>query len=448
VQGALISSQDNRLFLETYLIDTTVTKKGKKVNDQSIDSNVLASRGHPLTLYPKQRENTWIWDHPVIETNSLSDNIELQKKYTIGHEIRMKKVKDGYWNAVYEIIDEGAKKLFKEYDGKTIPFYTSTGIIHSSVEDPLDIKNWKIIHNAIVSEPANGFEKAQAVDMCSGTELACQSILTASANTQIPFCVTAALGNYISSLASFTGSSLHYTMSSETTAQVSQGQTDVKSAINYNPGFTNTNAQTGTGSIPASLTPSMPDTSNVKQDAKTEQKEEVDYKALADQLKSELKQLKTEKEQKDNDNKTITERLASLERENSRNARKKPVFALLQQFPEAFPDVKTGHVNQQEYSKTVLEWIDKGYDDKTIQELLEAKVIKVKNVLQSKSNEQQLKQVYSSVTTPDVSYQSTQMTTASVSSDSSLPIWEQVFDLTNARIKNAAERYQKSGGSY
>ncbi len=163
MQGALITSQDNRLFLETYLIDTTVTKKGKKVNEQTIDSNVLASRGHPLTLYPKQRDDKWIWDHPVIETNSLSDNIELQKKYTIGHEIRMKKVKDGYWNAVYEITDEGAKKLFKEYDGKTIPFYTSTGIIHSSTEDPLDIKNWKIIHNAIVSEPANGFEKAQAV---------------------------------------------------------------------------------------------------------------------------------------------------------------------------------------------------------------------------------------------------------------------------------------------
>jgi hypothetical protein len=367
MQGALITSQDNRLFLETYLIDTTVTKKGKKVNDQSIDSNVLASRGHPLTLYPKQQSDKWIWDHPVIETNSLSDNIELQKKYTIGHEIRMKKVRDGYWNAVYEITDEGAKKLFAQYENQTIPFYTSTGIIHSSVEDPLDIKNWKIIHNAIVSEPANGFEKAQAVDMCSGTELTCQSILTASTNDKIPFCVTAALGNYISSLASFSGSSVYYTMSSETsTAQVSQGQTDVKTgAINYNPGFSATNAQTGTGSIPASLTPSMPDPSNTKQDAtsKTEQKEEVDYKALADQLKSELKQLKSEKEQKDNDNKTITERLASLERENSRNARKNQVFAILQQFPEAFTDVKTGHVNQQEYSKTVLEWIDKGYDD-------------------------------------------------------------------------------------
>ncbi len=242
-------------------------------------------------------------------------------------------------------------------------------------------------------------------------------------------------------------------MSSETsTAQISQGQTEVKSgAINYNPGFSGTNAQTGTGSIPASLTPSMPDQSNVKQDAKTEQKEEVDYKALADQLKSELKQLKTEKEQKDNDNKTITERLASLERENSRNARKNQVFAILQKFPEAFTDVKTGQTNQQEYSKTVLEWIDKGYDDKTIQELLEAKVIKVKHVLQSQQKNDGLKQVYSSVTTPDTgsSYQSTQMTTASVdSSDSSLPIWERVFDLTNARIKNAAERYQKNGGGY
>lgn len=451
MQGALITNHDSRLYLETYLIDTSVTKKSKKVNDSTIDNNVLKSRGHALTLYPRQHsDNNWIWDHPVIETNSLTDNIELQKKYTIGHEIKLKKVKDGYWNAVYEITDAGAKKLLGQYEGKTIPFFTSTGIIHNSSEDPLDIKDWRIIHNAIVSEPANGFEKAAMVDMCSGTEQTCQSILTASVtNTAFSFCTASALSNYISSLASLSGSFPYYTMSSETpTAQVSSGQnTESKSgAITYNPGFTGVNAQTGIGTIPNSLTPSNPPEQFTQQqkEQKTEEKAEVDYKSLADQLKTELKQLKSEKEAKDTENKTVTERLANLERENSRNSRKSQVLTILQQYPEAFHDVTTGQINQQEYSKTVLEWIDKGYDDKTIQELLEAKVIKVKNAT-SKNNDQ-LKQVYSSITTPD--FQTTTMTTASVSNDtdSSLPIWEKVFDLTNARIKNAAEKYQKIGG--
>ena len=451
MQGALITSENSRLYLETYLIDTSVTKKSKKVNETTIDNNVLKSRGHALTLYPRQHDkNNWIWDHPVIETNSLTDNLELQKKYTIGHEIKIKKVKDGYWNAVYEITDAGAKKLLGQYEGKTIPFYTSTGIIHNSSENPLDIKDWRIIHNAIVSQPANGFEKAAMVDMCSGTEQTCQAILTASITHDIPFCTNAALQNYISSLASLSGSFPYYTMSSETpTAQVSQGNTEAKSgAITYNPGFTDVNAQTGIGTIPNSLTPSNPPAQYTqKQEQKAEEKAEVDYKSLADQLKSELKQLKSEKEAKETENKTVTERLANLERENSRNSRKSQVLTILQQYPEAFHDVTSGQINQQEYSKTVLEWIDKGYDDKTIQELLEAKVIKVKSVLaQSKSNDQ-LKQVYSSMTTPDNGYQTTTMTTASTSNeDSSLPIWEKVFDLTNARIRNAAEKYQKIGG--
>lgn len=452
MQGAVITTQDSKLYLETYLIDTSITKKNKKVSEQTIDDNVQKSRGHSLTLFPKAIDNkTWIWDHPVLETNSLDENIELQKKYTIGHEISLKKVKDGYWNAVYEITDEGAKQLLKQYEGKTIPFYTSTGIIHNSTENPLDIKDWRIIHNAIVSEPANGFEKAAVVNMCAGTEQSCQAILTASlTHNDFNFCVTTALANYISSLSSSSSTFPYYTMSSESspTAQVSQGEKSGAN-INYNPGFTPTNAQTGQGSIP--ILPDSPPAQFAQHDeTKKTEGESTDYKALSEQLKSELKQLKTEKDQKETENKTVTDRLANLERENSRNSRKNQVFAILQQYPEAFVDIKTGNVNQQDYSKTVLEWIDKGFDDKTIGELLEAKVIKVKSVLQAKN--EHLKQVYSSVTTPDDNtnpgYQTTQMTTASVSdSDSSLPIWERVFDLTNARIKNSAEKYQKMGGN-
>lgn len=449
MQGALITSDNNnKLYLETYLIDTSITKKNKKVSDQTIDSNVLQSKGHPLTLYPRQVENNWIWDHPVIETNSLGQNIELQKKYTIGNNIRLKKVKDGYWNAVYEITDEGAKKLLAQYEGKTIPFYTSTGIIHNSSEDPLNIADWRIIHNAIVSEPANGFQRAAMVDMCQGTEQTCSTILTAS-TTDFHFCTNAALASYISSLSSSSGNSTYYTMSSETSSVQVTPKEQPGAPITYNQGFSGTNAQTGLGSVPASLTPSAPPEQFKQQSEQTEvtKKDETDYKTVAEQLKAELKQLKADKEAKENENKTLTERLLNLEKENSRNNRKNQVFSILQQYPEAFIDVKTGSINQQEYSKVVLEWIDKGYDDKTIQELLEAKVIKAKSQLQTKQNDQ-LKQVYSSLTTNDTpSYQTTAMS-SSTNEDSSLPIWEKVFDLTNAKIRQSADKYQKLGVGY
>lgn len=462
LNAALVYKQDSKLYLETFLIDNTVTKKGKKVNDNTLDFNVQASRSHPLTLYPKQSGGKWIWDHPVIETNSLTDNLAFQRKYEIGHEIRIKKVRDGCWNAVYEITDQGAKNLFAKYEGQTIPFWTSSGIIHSSKEDPLNIKDWRIIHNAIVSEPANGFEKAAVVDMCNGTESSCSSILTASITPSFTFCTANALENYISSLSSVSGKFPHYTMSSESSGGVSSAAQ--VGAVTYNPGFTGTNAQTGQGSVPTNLTPPNPSSANTEnpnpqskaeteskqQEQGKEKKEDVDYKAKVKELEDQLKQITTEKQAKENENKTVTERIATLERENLRNTRKNQVLAIVAGYPEAFLDAKTGLPQQELYSKTVLEWIDKNYDDKTINELLEAKTIKWVNEVQNIGNNNAKDVVaYNSGTAND--YQRTTMTTASVSttdSDSSLPIWEKISDLTNARIRLFADKYQKMGARY
>lgn len=437
MQAAIIFKENSKVYLETFLIDNTVTKKGKKVNSDSIDSNVLASSKHPLTLYTRQKDGTWIWDHPILETNSLSQNIEFQRKYEIGHAVRLKKVKDGYWNAVYEITDEGAKNLFTKYLGKTIPFYTSSGIIHSSSEDPQDIKEWRIIHNAIVSEPANGFEKAQIVDMCSGTEQSCSAILTASLSKD--FCTATCLENYISSLASATQNFPHYTMSSESAGAVSYGITNgtntVANPINQqpvNPQPVNTNTNTNTN------------TENPVPKTETkEKKEEIDYKAKVKELEEQLNLTKKEKEAKELEHKTVSDRVLSLERENIRNTRKNQILSLVQQYPEAFLDAKTGLPNNELYSKTILEWVDKNYDDATVIELLEAKQTKWVNAVQ---NPKECLTCNSSTATSD--YQSTTMTTASVSSDSSLPIWEKISDITNARIRLFADKYQKTGGQY
>lgn len=440
-QIAQVYEQDSKLYLETFLIDNTETRKGKKVNDSTLDSNVNASKKHPLTLYPRQNGDQWIWDHPVLDTNSLSQNIEFQRKYEIGNCVRLKKTKEGSWNAVYEITDEGAKRLFSKYLGQTIPFWTSSGIVHSAKEDPLNITDWRIIHNAIVSEPANGFDKAGVVDMCSGTETTCSAILTASFTK--PFCTETGLANYISSLASATANFPHYTMSSETAVTAQQPN----SAAVYNPGFSSTNAQTGQGSIPANLTP--PNNPNANPEVKKEEVKEdkTDYKAKVKELEELLKVSNTEKEARDNEHKTVTERLASLERENVRNTRKNQVLNLVQQYPEAFLDAKSGLPNNELYSKTVLEWIDKNYDDATVKELLEAKTLKWVNAVQN-PNPKSGECTTCNSTTHQTTQMTTQMTTASMDRDSSLPIWEKINDLENARIRLSADKYQKLGRGY
>src|SRR4249920_3298802 len=111
----------------------------------TIDEMVKKSLGHPLTLYPhKNKDDKWIWGHPVLETADLQSNLNFQKKYSIGHAVKLKKTDSGTWHAVYEITNPAAKKVLKELNDQKIPLYTSSGIVHDATEDLLDIKDWRI----------------------------------------------------------------------------------------------------------------------------------------------------------------------------------------------------------------------------------------------------------------------------------------------------------------
>lgn len=448
MQTALVSydQKEDKLYLETFLIDATETKKHRKVNDKTIDDMVKKSLGHPLTLYPhKTKEDKWMWGHPVLETADLQENLNFQKKYTIGYAKKLKKTGENSWNAVYEITNTAAKKVLKELKDQNIPIYTSSGIVHDANEDLLDIKDWRIIHNSIVSDPANGFEKAEVKGWCSGNEISCAPLLTTTttaANEQTKqdcgFCVADALTKYLSSLDVSRFIFPHISMSENTTvtqptAQVSLTSTEQKpggplNSINQNPTFNNIANPQDQPKTEATIQPLTDWEAKFKE---LQKKVEVDTKA------------------KEEESKTVTERLASLERENQRNSRKAQVYSILQQYPEAFVNPKNGQINQEEYSKTVLEWIDKGYDDKTINELLEAKVIKAKNLLAGATK---LQSQYASMTTAsnEPSYQHTEMNTASETKApiGNIPIWEKVIDEVNLHIQTQAQRYQKSGRLY
>lgn len=442
MQTALVSydQHEDKLYLETFLIDTTETKKHRRVNDKTIDDMVKKSLGHPLTLYPhKTKEEKWVWGHPVLETADLNGNLEFQKKYTIGFAKKLKKVGEGSWNAVYEIINPAAKKVLKELKDQNIPLYTSSGIVHDGNEDFLDIKDWRIIHNSIVSDPANGFEKAEVKGWCSGNEISCAPLLTTATNDKTNedcgFCVADALEKYLSSLDVSRFIFPHIAMSENNppTAQVS---------------LTATEQKPGGAPINMNLNPTVNNLSNPQDQPKAEvtATQEVNWEAKFNELQKQFDSISKSKEQ---EVKTVSERLANLERENQRNSRKAQVYSILQQYPEAFVNPKNGHINQEEYSKTVLEWIDKGYDDKTINELLEAKVIKAKNLLAGATK---LQSQYASMTTAsnEPSYQHTEMSNNNEvkTSPSNIPIWEKVIDEVNLHIQSQAQRYQKSGELY
>lgn len=206
-----------KVFVETFLIDaiSTPNKKGWKVsydNPTDFDRRVQDSRNHPLVLFQtKGGKGELIYDHPVAPITTLEQaadpvraNIEFQKKYTIGFARHFKKVRDGIWHATYEIVNDRAKKFFLKAKAKGLKLFTSPYIVRPASEpDRTNIKEWALIHNAIVSSPAHNEQIASIKDICSTADnpLGCQSLfasLTAldSDAEDCGFCVEGALEAY------------------------------------------------------------------------------------------------------------------------------------------------------------------------------------------------------------------------------------------------------------
>jgi hypothetical protein len=160
-----------KVFVETFLIDavSAPNKMRWRVsydNPADFDRRVQDSKNHPLVLFQTPhptKDGEMIFDHPVAPITSLEAaadplraTIEFQKKYTIGYARHFKKIKDGVWHAVYEIVNPKAKKFFKNAKEKGLKLFTSPHIVRPTAEnDRTNIKEWALIHNAIVSNPAH-----------------------------------------------------------------------------------------------------------------------------------------------------------------------------------------------------------------------------------------------------------------------------------------------------
>src|SRR6185503_4253719 len=211
--------EQEKVFVETFLIDAVSkpNSKGWKVsydNPADFDRRVLESKNHPLVLFQTQgSKGELIFDHPVAPITTLEAaadpvraNIEFQKKFTIGHAKHFKKIKDGIWNATYEITNKNAKKFFINAKNKGIKLFTSPYIVRPSNEpDRTNIHEWALIHNAIVTTPAHNEAVASIKEVCTKTSdnpYGCQSLfasLTVADDDDIEdcgYCMEKALQQY------------------------------------------------------------------------------------------------------------------------------------------------------------------------------------------------------------------------------------------------------------
>lgn len=381
-----MDSKTGDVFLEAFLIDAThLNDKGWKVSYDdpvSYDNTVQRSLGHPLVLYERTINGHKIWDHPVSESGSVEEDIEFQKPYIIGKAVHNKKVRDGLWHTTYKIIHEGAKRFLKGVKESAISLFTSPHIVRPVLEDRKNIKRWGVIHNAIVSNPANGKQLAKVASICEGDPNSACASLFASMDTpddKLPkcsYCLGDSLKEY---LANVTSHSLK-TESSSNMSDNSQGQST---------GQAGNNGQTGSSNNPTNNNPSINDNGNgtqtiVKSPGPNQQSNQNNQQQEAggnddsqqktiEALKTEIEQLKSQNSNNDAAKNQET-RIANLEKELALSKRTGSIEKLLTQAISLYTD-DSGSVNEKEYNADLKKLVESNHNIEEIQELIQAKFV-------------------------------------------------------------------------
>jgi hypothetical protein len=161
-------------------------------NDLPIVFNELeANLGHDLTIL---KAGTFV--HPFNYPTSKDPNVifrevtEYQKPFVIGKNDRVYRSvdEDGFIWGRYHITNERAKEYYKnltDSSNSQIPFHSSIMLVLNGEQDKHDIKHFKVIHNAVVSDPQWGFNsKMRAI--CVGNDGQCDQALLAAGNIVEP----------------------------------------------------------------------------------------------------------------------------------------------------------------------------------------------------------------------------------------------------------------------
>lgn len=364
------------VYVQTFLIDAiTQNKKGWKVsfdNPVDFDRRVAESINHPLVLFPTQgSRGELIYDHPIAPISTLEAaadpvraNIEFQKKFTIGHARFFKKIRQGVWAATYEITEPKAKKFFMNAKDKGIRLYTSPYIVRPSSEpNRNNIKEWALIHNAIVSQPAYGEGIASIKDVCiaaKGDPYQCQSLFASiTAEEELPeFDVEEALSFLTSQI---TQEPDITDMTQESASMMEPQQQSVVST--QQP----TDSTVVTKTIPHSQITDLKTISEEQKEPKPQ--EQNDPSKEPNKEGSELDQLKAQIENLTKQNQTLQEKYAY----DTRKANIEKIFSSI--VSTVYADPKTGVVDEKEYNAEINRLTKSNHSFDEIQELAQARFV-------------------------------------------------------------------------
>lgn len=379
-----IDNNTGDVFLEAFLIDAThLNQKGWKVSyddPASYDNTVQKSIGHPLVLFERKLPNgEKIWDHPVSETGSVEDDIEFQKPYIIGKAVHNKKVRDGLWHTTYEIIHEGAKRFLKGIKERSISLFTSPHIVRPVLEDRQNIKTWAVVHNAIVSNPANGKQLAKVASICQGDPQSSCASLFASMDTpekQCGNCLGDSLKEYLNHV---TSHSLK-TENSSSMSDNSQGQSTGQTGNNGQAASTSNNPTAGVNDNGNGTQTLINNQSPGPNNQQLQQQQQEGLAGNNDEaqkiiaaLKAEIESLKSQNSDVDTAKNQET-RIANLEKELALSKRTGSIEKLLTQAITLYSN-DDGSVNEKEYNADLKKLVESNHNIDEIQELIQAKFV-------------------------------------------------------------------------
>jgi hypothetical protein len=374
-----------KVFVETFLIDavSAPNKKGWRVsydNPADFDRRVQDSKNHPLVLFQTPhptKDGEMIFDHPVAPITSLEAaadplraTIEFQKKYTIGYARHFKKVKDGVWHAVYEIVNPKAKKFFKNAKEKGLKLFTSPHIVRPTAEnDRTNIKEWALIHNAIVSNPAHNEAIASIKKIASVVARKAIDFSSLFASMDTP---DAEEDTYTELLNADELLELVTSHHNNEASNLIMPEIASTAAMGVNPSITATESINTVPDV-AKTPMEHVDSVNLKSTI-TSLSNEPDNKPKDEQKTQEENKQEQEKDARIAE---LQARLKDIETKYAQDQRKSSVEKIFAPVvSQLFVDAKTGILDEKAYNAEVKKYANSNLSYEEIQEIIEAKFIK------------------------------------------------------------------------
>lgn len=167
----------NKVYLKTFLFSNSFAENGIKVDSNTLDQKISKFIGADVILTPDK-------NHPrefsvVEQTGDHNIDVpkfrELQQKYRIGKiasvqqsSLRQAANNEIVYNAIIELDTQKGRNLYKN---NLLPRYVSPSIYRTAGISKSDIKDFEVLHLALVSSPAYGVHRANIKGSCESSSI-------------------------------------------------------------------------------------------------------------------------------------------------------------------------------------------------------------------------------------------------------------------------------------